>query len=65
MECSQPGIVQDEELLAHLAGDAVRPVVQQHLANCPSCSARLEEYRALEHSLIQKFYRWECPSNQI
>jgi len=65
MECSQPGIIQDEELLAFLAGEPVRPVVQQHLAQCLRCSTRIAEYRELEHSLIQKFYRWDCPSNQI
>lgn len=65
MECSQPGIIQDEELLAMLAGDPVRPVVQQHLAQCLRCSTRLAEYRELEHSLTQKLYRWDCPSNQI
>jgi hypothetical protein len=65
MECSQPGIIQDEELLAYLADEPVRPVVQQHLAQCQRCALRLEEYRTLEHSLIQKFYRWDCPSNLI
>jgi hypothetical protein len=65
MECSQPGIIQDEELLAMLAGDPVRPVVQQHLSQCLRCSTRLAEYRELEHSLLQKLYRWDCPSNQI
>jgi hypothetical protein len=65
MECSNPGIIQDEELLAYLAGDPVRPLVQQHLAQCLRCSTRLAEYRELEHSLIQNFYRWDCPSNQI
>ena len=65
MECSQPGIIRDEELLAYLSGEPVRPVVQQHLAQCLRCSTRLGEYRELEHSLIQKLYRWDCPSNQI
>lgn len=65
MECSQPGIIRDEELLAYLSEEPVRPVVQQHLAQCPRCSARLAEYRNLEHSLIQKLYRWDCPSSQI
>jgi len=65
MECSQPGIIRDEELLAYLSGEPVRPVVQQHLAQCASCSTRLVEYRELEHSLILTLYRWDCPPNQI
>ena len=65
MECSQPGIIRDEELLAYLSGEPVRPVVQRHLAQCLRCSTRLAEYRDLEQSLIQKLYRWDCPPNQI
>jgi hypothetical protein len=65
MECSQPGIIRDEELLAYLSGERVRPVVQRHLAQCLRCSTRLAEYRDLEQSLIQKLYRWDCPPNQI
>lgn len=65
MECSEPGLVRDEELLAYLAGERVRPVVQQHLAHCPRCSARLADYRRLELSLLSKLYRWDCPPNQM
>ena len=65
MECSQPGIIRDEELLAYLSEEPVRPVVQQHLTQCLRCSTRLAEYRDLEQSLIQKLYRWDCPPNQI
>jgi anti-sigma factor RsiW len=65
MECSEPGIISDEELLAFLDGEHVRPVVQQHLAQCLRCSAQLAEYRELEQSLMQKLYRWDCPPNQI
>ncbi len=65
MECSQPGIIGDEELLAYLSGEYARPIVQQHLAQCLRCSTQLAEYRQLEQSLMQKFYRWDCPPNQI
>ncbi|HLL80012.1 MAG TPA: hypothetical protein VKT25_10960 [Ktedonobacteraceae bacterium] len=65
MECSEPGIISDEELLAFLAGENARPVVQQHLAQCLRCSTQLAEYRELEQSLMQKLYRWDCPPNQI
>ncbi len=65
MECSEPGTIRDEELLAYLAGDSVRPVVQQHLTRCQSCSAKLEDFRRVEHSLTRKLYRLDCPSNQV
>jgi hypothetical protein len=65
MECSEPGLVRDEELLAYLAGERVRPVVQQHLARCPRCSVRLADYHRLELSLLSKLYRWDCPPAQV
>jgi len=34
MECSKPGAIRDEELLAYLAWEKVRPFVVQHLAEC-------------------------------
>jgi len=54
MECSEPGVIRDEELLAYLAGERVRPVVEQHLARCHHCSTQVAEYRGLERSLIKK-----------
>ncbi|HVU70009.1 MAG TPA: hypothetical protein VHD63_22955 [Ktedonobacteraceae bacterium] len=65
MECSEPGLIRDEELLAYLAGERVRPVVEQHLARCPRCSTRLADYRRQELTLISKLYRWDCPPNQV
>jgi len=64
MECSEPGTIRDEELLAYLAGEIVRPTVQQHLARCKSCSAKLADFRRVELSLTRKLYRWDCPPNQ-
>jgi len=65
MECSEPGTIQDEELLAYLAGEIVPPAVQQHLARCQSCSAKLADFRRAERSLTRKLYRWDCPPNQV
>lgn len=65
MECSEPGLVRDEELLAYLAGERVRPTVEQHLARCPRCSAQLADFRRLELSLSSKLYRWDCPPSQV
>lgn len=65
MECSEPGTIRDEELLAYLAGESVRPVVQQHLLSCQHCSSRLADYRRIELALTSKLYRWDCPPNQV
>ena len=65
MECSEPGTIRDEELLAYLAGEIVRPGVQQHLARCQSCSAKLADFRRVERSLTRKLHRWDCPPNQV
>jgi hypothetical protein len=65
MECSTPGVIREEELLAFAAGEKVRPAVEAHLASCQRCSTWVAEIRGLERSLIQKLYRWDCPPNQI
>ena len=65
MECSEPGTIRDEELLAYLAGEIVRPDVQRHLSQCPRCSSQLATYRRMELSLASKLYRWDCPPNQV
>jgi hypothetical protein len=65
MECSEPGTIRDEELLAYLAGESVRPVVVQHLARCQRCTAQMTAYRRIELTLTSKLYRWDCPPNQV
>jgi len=65
MECSEPGTIRDEELLAYLAGEIVRPDVQRHLSQCQRCSSRLATYHRMELSLTSKLYRWDCPPNQV
>lgn len=65
MECSKPGTIRSEELLAYLAGEKVRPAVKEHLASCQYCSSQLAAYGRMERTLIKKLYRWDCPPNQI
>lgn len=65
MECSEPGLIREEELLAYLVGERVRSVVEQHLTRCPHCSARLEDFRRLELSFVSKLYRWDCPPGLV
>jgi anti-sigma factor RsiW len=65
MECSKPGAIRDEELLAYLAGEKVRPFVVQHLAECQRCAAQLAAYQRIELTLTSKLYRWDCPPSQV
>jgi hypothetical protein len=65
MECSEPGALRDEELVAYLAGQAVRPAVVQHLAHCQHCALQLATYRHIELDMLSKLYRWDCPPNQV
>jgi len=65
MECSEPGALRDEELVAYLAGETVRPAVVQHLAHCQRCALRLAAYRHIELNMLSKLYRWDCPPNQV
>jgi hypothetical protein len=65
MECSEPGAIRDEELIAYVAGENVRPAVEQHIAHCQGCASQLADYRSLERKLISKLYRWDCPPNEI
>jgi hypothetical protein len=65
MECSEPGAIRDEELVAYLAGEKVRPAVVQHVTGCQHCSSQLATFRRIELKLISKLYRWDCPPNEI
>ncbi|MBE3558113.1 MAG: carboxypeptidase regulatory-like domain-containing protein [Ktedonobacteraceae bacterium] len=65
MECSEPGTIRDEELLAYLAGEQVRPTVIQHLKRCQRCTSQLAAYRNMDFALRQKLYRCDCPPNLI
>ena len=65
MECIEPGAIRDEELLAYLAGEHVRPLVKQHLARCQRCTSQLAAYKRIESTLTSKLYRFDCPPNQV
>ncbi len=64
MECSKPGIIRDEEIIAYLMGENVRPIVEQHLDSCERCSLQLATYKKMELTLLKKLYRWDCPTSQ-
>ena len=65
MECLEPGAIHDEELFAYLAGEQVRPLVEQHLTTCQYCANRLAEYRRLELTLSSRLFRRDCPPAQV
>jgi len=63
MECRHPPPLTDEQLMATPDGDAGSQV-SEHLADCASCSARLEAIRQVEQGLMSRLYRWDCPPSQ-
>ena len=65
MECSEPGAIRDEELLAYLAGEKVRPFVEQHIARCQRCAAQLADYERIELVLTSKLFRFDCPPSHV
>ncbi len=65
MECSEPGAIREEEYIAYLEGEKVRPAVLEHIAHCQACMSRVAAYQQLEHKLTYKLYRWDCPPSQI
>ena len=65
MEYCESGIIGKEELAAYLAGEQVRPAVEQHLENCPACSSHVMLYRCIELRLTSSLYRWDCPSRRV
>lgn len=62
-ECSDPGAVSPEDLLAYLDGNAT-PRVIEHLKSCAHCAAEVRSYRDAERGLRQILYRVDCPSPQ-
>ncbi len=65
MECSEPGAIRDEDLMAYFSGDQVHPAIAQHIASCQSCSSRLASYQQVERVLTGKLFRFDCPPNQM
>lgn len=65
MECNTPGAIREEELLAYLAGEKVRPFVAEHVATCQYCAQQLATYRRIELTLTSKLYRWDCPPSRV
>src|SRR5690349_17823083 len=64
MECSEPGAMGGEELIAYLDGLQVRPVAVQHLMSCQYCASQSNLYKNIERQLTRILYRWNCCSNQ-
>src|SRR5439155_27175283 len=62
MECSEPGTIREDELIAYLVEDVVRPAVIEHIARCARCSSQVETYRRMDRKLVNRLYRWDCPS---
>jgi hypothetical protein len=65
MECSEPGAIRDEDLIAYLSGDQVHPAIAQHIASCQSCSSRLASYQQVDQALSGKLFRYDCPPSHM
>ncbi|HEX3050663.1 MAG TPA: hypothetical protein VHP83_08415 [Aggregatilineaceae bacterium] len=63
MACTNPPPLTEDEITAALDGEAELSV-QQHLAHCSDCTARLTRARQLEQRLRIKLHRWNCPTPQ-
>lgn len=60
MECRQPDLLRDDQLLAYLDG-ASAPAVVHHLESCPPCRNRLAALAQSERRLTTAFHRFQCP----
>jgi hypothetical protein len=65
MECSEPGAIHGDELLAYSDGAQVRPAVLAHLALCQHCNDQLAVYQRIDRKLTCRLYRWDCPTSQV
>jgi len=61
MTCTSPPQLADQELLAHLDGEA-SPEVEAHLVSCPHCRERAQHLARLQARLAARLYRATCPS---
>src|SRR5690606_12589741 len=64
MSCSVPPPLSEDDLSAALDGEA-STAVQQHLAQCGYCAARLKEARRMEQMLKGTLLRFDCPTSQM
>ena len=65
MQCSNPGAISDEELLASLDNGTMRSEVQEHLEQCQRCTALIYQYSHMERQLFHTLYRWNCPPGLV
>jgi len=63
MKCNHPPPLTPDQLSDAIDGTA-GAAVQEHLADCPSCTQRLAIARLAEQKLGARLLRWDCPSSQ-
>lgn len=61
MTCISPPELDDEQLLAHLDGEADEQI-EDHLAQCEHCRVRAEALNQAQKALTARLYRVDCPS---
>src|SRR5438128_6726342 len=63
MKCNHPPPLTPDQLSDAIDGSADE-AVRAHLADCPSCAARLADARLAEERLRARLFRWDCPTSQ-
>ncbi|MEP7356669.1 MAG: hypothetical protein ABI847_05475 [Anaerolineales bacterium] len=63
MKCNHPPPLTPDQLSDAVDGSDGAAVLA-HLADCPSCTARLADARATEERMRGRLYRWDCPTSQ-
>ncbi|GHO53992.1 hypothetical protein [Ktedonobacter robiniae] len=62
-----PGVPcpQEEEIVQRaVAGEPFSDDLTHHIARCERCQEKVAVYQRLNASLVQKLYRFDCPSSE-
>jgi hypothetical protein len=60
MECINPTLVEEGDLIAFVNGEADKPV-NEHVSHCPACARKVKELRQTSQALLALIHRVYCP----
>jgi hypothetical protein len=63
-ECIDPTQIKEGDLIAYVDGEADDRVIE-HVASCPACAEKAEQLRKTSHTLLDRFYRSDCPAPEV
>lgn len=61
MNCIQPELIAEGDLLAYVEGEASE-TIRAHVAACPACAQRAARLRQANRTLLGLLYRENCPA---